>query len=94
MNSQEEVPLSLYEKPPEAETSDGGVTKDRGCPGSGEGANFRDLAGNLKSEGKQLARSGEAILPPPKEVESERETDLAEVPQPVLGIMISPLAFL
>lgn len=44
-----------------------------------------------KSEGEPLARSGKAILPPPKEVESERDMDSAE---PVLGIMISPLAFL
>lgn len=70
-----------------------GGTKVRGVSRLWRGDKHQGRGKKLteKSEGEPPARSGKAIVPPPKEGESEREMDLAE---PVLGIMISPLAFL
>lgn len=90
-------PLSPQEKPPKAEKSACGVTEGRRGASrlwrrekhQGHG---RKLTEN--SEGKQVARSGEDTLPPPKEVESEREMDAADITQPVPGIRIRPQHFL
>lgn len=72
------------------------VPKGEWCgPASTERRNFRGMAGDLQeTEGKQVARSGEASPLPPKEIQPEGETNLAEVTQPVPRIMIKPRAFL